>query len=488
MAEQVEEVQLPPPIDGEVVPPILTVRMALAVCQFTAPEADSLVAQAFPDWSVFLRMTSKDITSIAEDYGKRTIADGRIIFGFFRTKELQGLMHWVQDMKRLSRDPSEQVLSPMELALAAANNEIRTNMSDNMETASKAADPGKLRTNTDWYTWSQGFINYLSTIPGCTGIPLSYVVREFDDPTDALDETDYLTSLVLRAPLNGTVYVADRRQVHQLLTGKVLGETAEEWIRDHKNKQNGRVDFQALQMHFEGEGNVSRRISQAEALHKSLSYKQERSMKFSVFLNKMQQMFQIYKQEGEEKPESAKIRFLLDRTQAPHLQLAVTNLRFQLNQGLLSYTSAKNSLMTEVIKSSDYAQNDGRNVSASGTGDHKDSSSKKSPHKKKGGLKTPPKGHEFIDDKTWKKLSREQQQVIRKYRDDNGLPGGTKSVGAVSTTSSSMSDADIQRIISAIEASNASSSTTVSSVSGTTGDGPGQAFGGRAEATNRRVT
>jgi hypothetical protein len=210
-------------------------------------------------------------------------------------------------------------------------------------------------------------------------------------------------------------------------------------------------------------------------------------MKFSVFLNKMQQMFQIYKQEGEEKPESAKIRFLLDRTQAPHLQQAVTNLRFQLNQGTLTYTSAKNSLMTEVIKSSDYAQNDGRNVSASGTGDHKDSSSKKSPHKKKGGLKTPPKGHEFIDDKTWKKLTHEQQQVIRKYRDDNGLPGGTKSVGAVSTTSS-MSDADIQRIVSAIEARHASSSTTVSSVSGTNGDSPGQAFGGRAEATNRRVT
>lgn len=306
MAEEAAQAVLPPQVD-EPERPVLTVRMALAVCQFNAAETASLVAQAIPDWNVFLRMTSKDIISIAEDYGKRTIADGRIVFGFFRTKELQGLMHWVQDMKRMSRDPSEQILTPMELALAAANNDIRKNLADNMETASKAADPGKLRNTTDWYTWSQGFINYLSTIPGCTGIPLSYIVREFDDPTEAEDDTDYLTTLVNRAPLTGTVYVADRRQVHQLLTGKVLGETAEEWIRDHKNKQNGRIDFQALQIHFEGEGNVSRRISQAEALHKSLFYKQERSMKFSVFLNKLQMMFQIYKQEGEEKPESAKV-------------------------------------------------------------------------------------------------------------------------------------------------------------------------------------
>lgn len=485
--EEEAQADLPPQVD-EPEQPVLTVRMALAVCQFNAAETASLVAQAIPDWNVFLRMTSTDIISIAEDYGKRTIADGRIVFGFFRTKELQGLMHWVQDMKRMSRDPSEQLLTPMELALAAANNDIRKNLADNMETASKAADPGKLRNTTDWYTWSQGFINYLSTIPGCTGIPLSYIVREFDDPTEAEDDTDYLTTLVNRAPLTGTVYVADRRQVHQLLTGKVLGETAEEWIRDHKNKQNGRIDFQALQIHFEGEGNVSRRISQAEALHKSLIYKQERSMKFSVFLNKLQMMFQIYKQEGEEKPESAKVRFLLDRVQAPHLSQAVTNLRYQSNQGLLTYASASNSLMTEVIKSSDYAQNDGgRNVAAMGTG-ATPKKKKKSPYKKKAayGSKAPPKGDEHIDDKTWKKLTREQQQVIRKYRDDNGLPGGTRAIGQVSTSSaatSTMSDNDIERIVAAIEARNSSSTTTISSVSGSAG----QAFGGRAEATQRRV-
>jgi hypothetical protein len=206
-------------------------------------------------------MAAKDIITMAENYDKRTVADGRIIFGFYRTKELQGLMHWTWDMQWMSRDPSEQVLNPMALALVATNNDICTNMSDNMETASKAADPGKRKTNTNWYTWSQGFINYLSTMPGCcTGIPLSYVARELEEPIDPEDNTDYLTTLVYRAPLRGPTYVADRRQVHQLLTGKVLGEQAEEWIRDDKTKQNGRIDFLNLQTHYEGEGNVSRRI------------------------------------------------------------------------------------------------------------------------------------------------------------------------------------------------------------------------------------
>lgn len=463
--------------------PLLTVREALRVCQFTDAEATALIAQAIPDWHVFLRMTAKDIVSIAEDYGKRTINDGRIVFGYFRTKELQGLMHWVQDQNRMSKLPAEQQLDPMHLALAAANNEIRKNLADNMDTASKAADPGKLRTNTDWYTWSQGFINYLSTIPGCTGIPLSYVVREFDDPTDPEDTSDYLATLVLRAPLSGPVFMADRRQVHQLLTGKVLGESAEEWLRDHKRKNNGRLDFQALTNHFEGEGNVSRRISQAEALHKQLVYKQERAMKFTVFLNKLQNMFQIYKQEGEEKPESAKIRFLLDRTQAPHLSQAVTNLRYEHNKGSLTYSIAKNVLMTEVIKSQDHITSDGRNVASAES--ESNQKGKKGPFKKQLGRKHAPKGDQKIDHKTWNSLSREQQAAIRKYRDENGLPGGTKTIRAVST-SSMMTDDDITRIVAAIEAKQSSSGTTsVSSVSGSAG----QAFGGKSEGTaNRRNT
>jgi hypothetical protein len=481
-----------PPLVGDpvpLVPPVLTVQLALAVCQFNAAEIAALVAQAIPNWSVFLRMKEKDIVDMAEGYGKRTINDGRIVFGFFRTKELQGLMHWVQDMKRTSRDPSEQILTPFELATAAANNDIRKNLADNMETASKAADPGKLRTNTDWYTWSQGFTNYLSTIPGCTGIPLSYVVREFDEPMDAEEDTDYLTTLVNRAPLTGTAFVADRRQVHQLLTGKVLGEQAEEWIRDDKTKQNGRIDFRNLQVHFEGEGNVSRRITQAEALHKSLFYKQERSMKFTVFLSRLQTMFQIYKQEGEEQPESARIRFLLDRVQAPHLQQAIISLRFQNNQGNLTYAMAKNSLMTEVMKTSDYVQHDNRNVASTGTNNYSRNSndgSNKKPHKKKGSLKSPPKGDEHISKGTWKQLSREQQAVIRKYRDDHGLPGGNKKIGSVTTSTSGISDADVERIVAAMEAKTASSTTTstISSVSGNAS----QAFGGKSEATNRRVT
>jgi hypothetical protein len=144
-------------------------------------------------------------------------------------------------------------------------------------------------------------------------------------------------------------------------------------------------------------------------------------------------------------------------------------------------------LITEIVKTSDYVQNEGRNVASIG------SDSKTSKHgernKKKVGLKSPPKGNEKIKYSTWQKLSPEQQAVIRKYRDDHGLPGGNKrNVSAASTASMSagLSDSDVSRTVEAIEARNSSFTTTstISSVS----SNAGQVFGGRAEATQCRVT
>jgi hypothetical protein len=163
--------------------PVLTTLRALIVCKFSAAEATVLVRECFPNFDVCLRMKEKDIFNIADDYAKRTNAQSCIIFGFYRTNELKGFMYWVQDMKRMSINTEDQDIASADIQLAIENTDIHKNLFDNMEdTSSKAADPGKLGNQVDWYTWSCGFVNYLSTIPGSTGIPLSYVVCEWMNP------------------------------------------------------------------------------------------------------------------------------------------------------------------------------------------------------------------------------------------------------------------------------------------------------------------
>jgi hypothetical protein len=44
----------------------------------------------------------------------------------------------------------------------------------------------------------------------------------------------------------------------------IQGETAETWIKQTEKRQNGRLDFKALQAHYGGKGNKSVMIKEAK--------------------------------------------------------------------------------------------------------------------------------------------------------------------------------------------------------------------------------
>jgi hypothetical protein len=252
------------------------------------------------------------VTSLSVVYAKHAVAGNKMAFGFYRTKQLQGLMHWVQDCYCTHFDPDHELIDADGIAMASINANHCLNIKDNMETAYKSNYPRKLKANTDWYTWSQGFTNYLSTICGSTSIPLSYVIHENELSVTA-EGADYLSNLVNRALLREPVFTASSCQVHQLLTRKILGEQSEEWVQTNKLKLNGCTDFVTLCVQYEGEGNINWRVSKANAIQKTLHYKQECSLKFTTFLNQIQVMYKIYEASGDPHSEKAKLRFLLER-------------------------------------------------------------------------------------------------------------------------------------------------------------------------------
>jgi hypothetical protein len=94
-------------------------------------------------------------------------------------------------------------------------------------------------------------------------------------------------------------------------------ETAKQWIKPITRHQSGRQDMLALSSHYSGEGNTSRRIAVAERLRNSLHYKNEKSLQFSTFLDKLQKMFSIFEVEKEEITEQAKVRMLLKKVKHP---------------------------------------------------------------------------------------------------------------------------------------------------------------------------
>ena len=269
-------------------------------------------------------------------------------------------MHWCQDHQRCSEDPdiadfanSDVFEEALQMSVQRAL--LRKNDSDQVDTISKAADPGKFKDEKKWPDWEPAFVNYLSTIPGVKGIPLSYVVFDNEDPDHETSfEGDFVARSIASAPLNNTTFRADARTVHQLLMNFLVVESAEQWIKTLAPQVNGCLDMEALCNHYGGEGNASRRITTAEKLRETLHYKSERSMPISTFLDRMQKMFNIFQEEGEELTKNAKVHELLKRVQKNQLQDTVKALQVRFDLDGISYAEAANHLTSAVSELPEY--------------------------------------------------------------------------------------------------------------------------------------
>ena len=109
-----------------------------------------------------------------------------------------------------------------------------------VDTISKASDPGKFKDERKWPDLEPAFVNFLSMIPGSYHVPLSYVVREREDPDHDHDfGDDFVSEMIACAPLHGAHFRADSRRVHQLLKNYLVEETAEQWIKNLEPHANG---------------------------------------------------------------------------------------------------------------------------------------------------------------------------------------------------------------------------------------------------------
>ncbi len=179
----------------------------------------------------------------------------------------------------------------------------------------QATDPGPLKSEKHWKEWGEKFSNYLRCHIGSLGVPLSYIIRKNENPDHEGTYEDFISRTIACAPLSGEYFSADKITVFNMIVSFTTGQPSGDWIKDTVKYSDGRKSMNALRTHFADEGNASRTIADADRLKESLHYKNERSMTFESFLNHLQRMFNIYKEQGEEVPEDQKVRILYKKIQ-----------------------------------------------------------------------------------------------------------------------------------------------------------------------------
>ena len=169
---------------------------------------NSIIAEGgFNSLNDFFDVTETDIRDMAESFSKRSPAANHINFGMRRIKWLIAIkMHWCQDHQPCSEEPDIADFANADtfkevLQVSAQRSLLRKNDSDQVDTISKPADPGKFKDEKKWPDREPAFVNYLSTIPGVKGIPLSYVVLTNEDPDHETNfEGEFVAHSIACAP------------------------------------------------------------------------------------------------------------------------------------------------------------------------------------------------------------------------------------------------------------------------------------------------
>ena len=419
-----------------------------------------------------------EIADVLKTYAQRTVTGGRIVSGLVKTKRMQGLAHWVRDFRRIGGEVTLEGLNEASFLTAlntsserAAAREADRNTSD---ARAKEAAPGKLTSEKEWEKWETKLMNQLSILHGVMEVPLAYVIREEGSVETSASYATFTEQCIAKCPLEGPFFEADARTVHQLIESYTTGENSEVWVKKIRRHQNGRMDMEALRSHYRGEGNQSRRISDAETMRDTLHYKGESSMPFATFLAKVQKMFNLFEQIGEPYSEGAKLRFLFDKTQSVDLKYPLEAVRtaVSMNPDAFTFTSAANHL-SSLVKPRSKRELSSVTFEEATTGD-------KSEIMKGGKIHT---GYYS----NWRQLSKENQKLVLSERERLGK--GSKADG-----NSKKGQKDwkkqvkgLKKKIAALKrkSSSGDSSDDEEKSENVTNDA-GNAFGGRAEKSKNK--
>jgi hypothetical protein len=125
--------------------------------------------------------------------------------------------------------------------------------------------------------------------------------------------------------LDGPEFTHDDKVVYLKLKGFCLDTLAWEWIRGFDAEMSGRSAMEALREHYEGAGEISKRVTVARATLTNTNYRNEYTYTFERFATRMKTAFTVLEKHGEPYAETAKVQVLCDQIQMEgnqHIQIA----------------------------------------------------------------------------------------------------------------------------------------------------------------------
>ena len=397
--------------------------------------------------------SSQKIVHACSAFTKRFPTDTRFSVTRIQERRLISLMHWTQDKYRCHEEFIFPVGTNRESFLKELDEAgLRHIARLKMETAGKdlmsKSFTVKLLSRKEYERWSQELFDTCSSIIGAAGIPLSYVIRENEDPI-LEGHPDWETKVIAAAPLSGSVFKIDTATVHNLILNNIGAESdAYIWIKPHLNQRNGRLDLAGLKAQYGGNDTNEIIGNTAKQVFAKLYYKEERIMAYEVFTTKFTNSVNDMERASRGMTELDIVDAIWEKIQHPGLTNYCMALKAQQIGHPLSWQDILQRIASEAAKLSSRSFK-GRNISAVGQPKgtnrytHRGECPQNGVHTKEGLIYT----GNYPNDLWHHQAVRPFHQEILKYR--NGSGGGNSS--SRSTNSNYSRSSKVKRQMSQVK-------------------------------------
>ena len=285
-------------------------------------------------------------------------------------KRLISLMHWAKDKHRVNEDlyfpnRTDDVNLLAELQEATIRENCRKIQRKTGESLITTDFVIKLKNSSQWDRWSIELKSVLSSIIGAKGIPLTYVIRENEDPGDDSD-LNWTEKFEANSSLEGPEYDIDVKTVHQIILRNVSEDSdAYTYLKPSVKDENGRTDLGALKQRYDNHATRQERINQANSVLETLVYKNERMMPFEVFSSKLQDAIDALQECGRSPHDGDIVDKIWDKILNTEIHSYVEALRVSHVQNPRTYRSILQDIASQIPRLK--KQSFRRNVSATQT-------------------------------------------------------------------------------------------------------------------------
>ena len=212
-----------------------------------------------------------------KSYSNLTAAHGQIRLTPGGKKNIKVFIQWTRDQICLGIDPITVRFPVSNASGFIKRYKHHDSYVKKSKTITETAKPENFTDKIKWIDWYPTFIIFIRAIPGSNGIPLSCICIPVSAIIPTMGYGDFIDEYVEKTPLTRQAHLRDAAEVHTYIIKFILGNpVAEAKMVQNAQKNYERLDFIALNNHYEGVGVHTIDIVKADKIIQDLFYSRDK--------------------------------------------------------------------------------------------------------------------------------------------------------------------------------------------------------------------